>query len=291
MTDDTRRDIPLGDLSAIETAEPTRRQPRIGDAGAADGKTRPARIPAFPVRETGDRTEPRFAALPLAGSSSWPVVALTVSVLLLAGLVIYLLYRQSTTETALAALEANARASVQTLESRVASTNTTLRSTDSETQRSLNLVGEDIRRLNDGINRLAKALRDEVAAREALGKDLATLAGQMRENTLAAQKTATDQQRALDVRLKSLADAVEAAAARQKSMADSLARLERQSEAAQLRSEIAVLGASVRQLQEDHERRLRSAEQSAASNDAFRRQVNATIDRLIQQVNELYARR
>lgn len=272
MNDDTR-EVRLGDLSAVGSADGGFRQPGFGDAVAAApaGKE-------FPAARRGVE-------------APWPLLALAFSVVVLTGIVVLLFNQMATLRDALATVEARSTASVATLESQVASTSTSMRSTDAETQKSLNLLAADIKRLNDGLNRLARALEAEAQARTSVGKDLATLAHQVRESAQAGAKAGADQQSKTDARLRAVADNLEQLAARQKTQADALARLERSGDTAQLRADVGVLGASVRQLQEDHERRLKAAEQASASNDAFRRQVNATIDRLQQQVGELYPRR
>lgn len=292
MTEKTR-DVRLGDLAAVD-ADITRSQPRIGEVPVVDSSTPQPSHDAGPGGLTGTRSAARPASGPppkgpdtRRAESSVPLIALAVSVVVLAGIVVLLFNELSRLRDAVAAVEARSSASVATLESQVASTSTSMRSADTETQKSLNVLAGDINRLNDGLNRIARALEAESQARGEVGKELAVLAQQARDMA----KAGTDHQGRVDARLKSVAESLDQLAARQKTQADALARVERSSDAAQLRADVGVLGASVRQLQEDHEKRLKAAEQASASNDAFRRQVNATIDRLQQQVGELYQRR
>lgn len=277
MTDDTRRDVALGDISALSAAVTDEaRGPGIGDTGAG----------------ASPREIPRAARVPAPPSSAWngqprSVLVLGALVVLLLGTVIFLLVQQRQLAASLAALEQRARESVASLETQVASTSTTLRSADSETQKSLNLVAKDIARIDANIARLSTRLEQENKARAAVESDLKSTAGDLRK--LAQSVAQSDSQ--LDGRLRTLAEGVEQLAARQKAQGDSIARLERSGELAQMRSEVAVLGASLREMQDEHEKRLKAAEQAMGSTDAFRRQVNSTIDRLNQQVAELYQRR
>ncbi len=264
--DDSRRDIPLGDLSAFDAVGGGREVP-------ARSARRTTRLPSATPR-AGARLTP-------------PVLVLGVLVMLLLGTVIYLLLQQQQLANSLAALELRARESVASLETQVASTSTTLRSADSETQKSLNLVAKDIARIDANIARLSTRLEQENKARAAVDADLKATAGELRK--LAQSVAQSDSQ--LDGRLRTLADGVDQLSARQKAQGDSIARLERSGELAQLRSEVAVLGASLREMQDEHDKRLKAAEQAVGSTDAFRRQVNSTIDRLNQQVAELYQRR
>lgn len=201
--------------------------------------------------------------------------------------IVMLVMQQRELAASLAQLEAKANESVATLASRVASTNTTLKSSDSETQRSLNVLGADVASLNRTLGQLATALEQEAKARAAVDGELKALAVELRK----ADQGATQSDTLRDTRLKAISENLEQVNGKLKTYGESVARLERAGDAAQLRSDVAVLGASIRQLEEDHEKRLKSIEQSSGSYDAFRRQVNATIDRLNQQVTELYQRR
>lgn len=260
MIDKTRSDIRLGDLSAVD----------VGD------------VPARPAR-----AQPVAAPVPAAAARFPLVPVLAGLVLLLLVVVTWQLFEQRRLGEGLAALEAQARESVQTLETRVASTQTTLKSNDSETQKSLELLQADLRKLDAGQGRLSARLEQQARAQAQDVAELKAVAAELRK--LAQASAQADSQQ--EARLKALADALEQQAARQKTQADALARLERSGELAQLRTELAVLGGSLRESQDDHERRLKAGEQAQASNDAFRRQVNATLDRLTQQVSELYQRR
>lgn len=298
MTDKTTRDIRLGDLSEIESS--TTREPRLGDGSVAQtSDTRPLREP----QPTGRRprtgtppgettvTEPRVSVAPRttapAAAANWPVVFLGVVVIVLVALVVMLLADQRKMQASMQALENRAQEQVKTLESRVASTSTTLKSADSETQRSLNVLGSDISSLNKTLAKLAAALDLEVKARLVVDTEVKTLATELRK----ADQTAAQADVLRDARLKAIGENLEQLNARLKAVSESLAKLERAGDVSQLRSEVAVLGASVRQLEDDFSKRLKTVEQSSGSNDAFRRQVNSTIDRLNQQVSELYQRR
>jgi septal ring factor EnvC (AmiA/AmiB activator) len=299
MTDKTSRDVRLGDLSEIEAT--TTNEPRVGE-GSVTG-TRPAReplatgrrprVPAHsgdvPVREPREAPVAREpAALPIPSSSfNWPVLFLGIVVIVLVALVVMLISDQRKLQASLQALQAQSQEQVKTLESRVASTSTTLKSADSETQRSLNVLGGDIASLNKTLGKLAEALEQEVKARLAVDTEVKSLATELRK----ADQTATQADTLRDARLKAIGENLEQLNTRLKGVSESLARLERAGDLSQLRSEVAVLGASVRQLEDDFSKRLKSVEQSSGSNDAFRRQVNSTIDRLNQQVTELYQRR
>ncbi len=270
-SDITRREVALGDLSALDTT-------------ASDGvPVGGGPAPAAPRSHSRPGSAGRMQ---LSGLSS-PLVVLCALVVLLLGTVVFLVVQQRQLAASLAALEQRARESVASLETQVASTSTTLRSADSETQKSLNLVARDIARIDANIARLSTRLDQENKARAAVDADLKATAADLRK--LAQSSAQSDSQ--LDGRLRTLADSVDQLAARQKAQADGLARLERSGELAQLRSEVSVLGASLREMQDEHERRLKAAEQAVGSTDAFRRQVNSTIDRLNQQVAELYQRR
>lgn len=269
MTDKTRSDIRIGDLTALDGDD---------DVSAGARAPRPASPPGgAPVR----------VAAPGRRAAGWPVPVLAVVSLLLAGACGWLYSEVQRLSAAQAVLAAKQDESVRALETQVASTTTTLKSSDSQTQQSLNLVAADIRRLDDGLQRLARGLDAQGKAAGKTAADLEALAKSLRATADAQAQAETR----LGERLRGVADTLEQQAARQKSLSDAVTRLERSGEVAQLRSELSVLGASLRESQQDHERRLKSAEQAIASNDAFRRQVNGTLDRLGQQVAELYGRR
>lgn len=286
MTDKTSRDIRLGDLSGIDATGT--QEPSLGAAEMVN-PTGAARRRAAPV--VADAPLPGGTSSTSRAGMSWPLVTLSAFVVLLAGVVVALLLQQRGLSLQLATLQSEARMSVETLENRVASTNTTLKSADSETQQAFNLIAADIGRLDKSLTRIGQALEQEAKVRDALNSDLQVLATDTRKAVQALTQANVQLDTKFDARAKALADNLDQFNARLKAQADSLARLERSSDAAQLRSEVAVLGASIRQLQDDHEKRLKSIEQVAGSNDAFRRQVNTTIDRLNQQVSELYQRR
>lgn len=278
MIDQTRRDVNLGDLSTVDAAGRGAGEPRVG-ADTLD-VTRTGQRPVVPPG-SGPAAPPRRPPLFVA------VLVLGGLGLLLVGVVIFLVLQQRELGRGLAVLEATARDSVATLETRVASTNTTLKSSDSQTQKSLDLIAADIGRLNDNLARLSRQLEQETRTRAGLEGELRSIATELRK----ADQTGIQTDAQLDTRLKAAAESVDQLAARQATQAEGLARLARNGDAAQLRSEVAALGATVRDLQDDHDKRLKATEQAVGSNDAFRRQVNATIDRLNQQVAELYQRR
>lgn len=278
MIDQTRRDVNLGDLSTVDAAGRGAGEPRVG-ADTLD-VTRTGQRPVVPPG-SGPAAPPRRPPLFVA------VLVLGGLGLLLVGVVIFLVLQQRELGRGLAVLEATARDSVATLETRVASTNTTLKSSDSQTQKSLDLIAADIGRLNDNLARLSRQLEQETRTRAGLEGELRSIATELRK----ADQTGTQTDAQLDTRLKAAAERVDQLAARQATQAEGLAKLARNGDAAQLRSEVAALGATVRDLQDDHDKRLKATEQAVGSNDAFRRQVNATIDRLNQQVAELYQRR
>lgn len=285
MTEDPRRDIRLGDLSALDPASTETSGPGVS---AVDDLVITRQMPAVTLPpETDTAARPPVAAS-VAPAHPLLVPVLGALVLLLLGTVIYLLLTQRELAGSLAVLEAKSRESVATLADKVSSTSTTLRSADSQTQKSLNVVASDIARIEAAIGRLEKAL--DAQARQqaaATGEVKAALAADLRQAVQADQQGEAQR----DARIKAQADGLDALAARQKVLADNLARLERNGEAAQLRAEVALLGADLREMREDYDRRLKAGEQATASSDAFRRQVNATIDRLNQQVSELYQRR
>lgn len=278
MIDQTRRDVNLGDLSTVDAAGRGAGEPRVG-ADTLD-VTRTGQRPVVPPG-SGPAAPPRRPPLFVA------VLVLGGLGLLLVGVVIFLVLQQRELGRGLAVLEATARDSVATLETRVASTNTTLKSSDSQTQKSLDLIAADIGRLNDNLARLSRQLEQETRTRAGLEGELRSIATELRK----ADQTGIQTDAQLDTRLKAAAESVDQLAARQATQAEGLAKLARNGDAAQLRSEVAALGATVRDLQDDHDKRLKATEQAVGSSDAFRRQVNATIDRLNQQVAELYQRR
>lgn len=290
MSDVTRRDVQVGDISAINAHDSTATSPRVGGGTAVPPGPAPA--------PTGTGGGKQSAGAPPAGRApgiDWRVLLLIVFLVVLAAALVFgvfHLYREQVRlAEALAAVEAQQQSSMQVLETQVTSTATTLESTlkssDSETQKSLNLLAADIGRLNDALAKRGQQVDAQGRDLARRGEEIAALGDELKRLGQASTQ-ATAQ---LDTRLKSLADSLEQQSARQKGLADTLTRLERSGDAAQLRSELAVLSASLREGQQEHERRLKGTEQAIASNDAFRRQVNATIDRLTQQVSELYQKR
>lgn len=286
MTEDPRRDIRLGDLSALDPAATETSGPGLS---AIDEVAITRQLPAVSLPADADAGAlPPPAAVPAAPAHPLVIPVLAALVVLLLGMVIHLLLTQRELAGSLAVLEEKSRESVATLADKVSSTSTTLRSADSQTQKSLNVVAGDIARLEAGIGRLQKALDAQARQQAAATAEAkAALAAELQRVTQADQQGEAQR----DARIKSLADGLDALAARQKTLADNLARLERNGETAQLRAEVALLGADLREMREDYDRRLKAGEQATASSDAFRRQVNATIDRLNQQVSELYQRR
>ncbi|MFP5384039.1 MAG: hypothetical protein ACLGHG_08220 [Gammaproteobacteria bacterium] len=280
MPDLTRRDVRVGDLSEINAA----------DANASPRATAGAKVPSAPA--AGRVPVPGVPSTAGAGRGldyKAILIALLVVVLMLA--VVYLYRQQQQLAGALAAVEEQQRASVRLLETQVVSTASTLESTlkssDSETQKSLNLLAADLRRINDVLGKQSRQV-------DAQGKDLGRRVeelGALTEEVKRLGQASTQAATQLDTRLKTLAENLEQQSGRQKSLADAVTRLERSGDASQLRSELAVLSASLREGQQEHDRRIKATEQAIASNDAFRRQVNATIDRLTQQVSELYPKR
>jgi len=284
MTEDPRRDIRLGDLSALDPAATETSGPGLS---AIDEVAITRQLPAVSLPADAGVLPPP-AAVPAAPAHPLVIPVLAALVVLLLGMVIHLLLTQRELAGSLAVLEEKSRESVATLADKVSSTSTTLRSADSQTQKSLNVVAGDIARLEAGIGRLQKALDAQARQQAAATAEAkAALAAELQRVTQADQQGEAQR----DARIKSLADGLDALAARQKTLADNLARLERNGETAQLRAEVALLGADLREMREDYDRRLKAGEQATASSDAFRRQVNATIDRLNQQVSELYQRR
>lgn len=286
MTEDPRRDVHLGDLSSLDPATTETSGPGLS---AIDQVAITRQMPAvnLPPDAAGMSGRPAVAA---AVSPAHPLLVpvLAALVVLLLGTVIYLWLTQRELAASLAVLEAKSRESVATLADRVSSTSTTLLSADSQTQKSLNVLAGDIARLEAAIGRLQKALDTQARQQAAATAETkATLATELQRVAQADQQAEAQR----DARIKSLADGLDTLAARQKALADNLARLERNGEAAQLRAEVALLGADLREMRDDYDRRLKAGEQATASSDAFRRQVNATIDRLNQQVSELYQRR
>lgn len=285
MTEDPRRDVRLGDLSALDPASTETSGPGVS---AVDDLVITRQMPAVKLPpDTGTGARPPVA-VPAAPVHPLVVPVLAALVLLLLGTVIYLLLTQRELAGSLAVLEAKSRESVATLADKVSSTSTTLRSADSQTQKSLNVVASDIAKLEAAIGRLQKTLDTQARQQAAATVEAkAALAAELQRVAQADQQGEAQR----DARIKALSDGLDGLAARQKVLADNLARLERNGEAAQLRAEVALLGADLREMREDYDRRLKAGEQATASSDAFRRQVNATIDRLNQQVSELYQRR
>lgn len=285
MVDKTRRDIHLGDFaSAMDQVALDPHEPSLSGDGARVDVTLTGQQPV--------RAAPAMASSPDVArrmSQSWLVPgAFAALILAFAGTVIFLVLQLRELQHALAVLETRSRESVATLENQVVSANTTLKSADGATQRSLNLVAADISRLDAGLVRLTRQF--EQGTRELVAADAALRTAATESRTAGTQANAQLEAR-LDLRYKALADGLEQMASRQKQLADNLTRLERKGDVAQLRAEIALLGASIREAQDEHDKRLKATEQAVASSDAFRRQVNATIDRLNQQVSELYQRR
>lgn len=279
MHDQTRRDVNLGDLSTVDAAGRGVGEPRVG----AD---------TLDITRTGQRPVASLLPGPVAPPSLPPLFVAVLGLgglgLLLVGVVVFLVLQQRELGRGLAVLEATARDSVATLETQVASANTTLKSSDSQTQKSLDLIAADIGRLHDNLARLSRQLEQETRTRAGLEGELKTIATELRK----ADQTGAQADAQLDTRLKAAAESIDQLAARQATQAEGLARLARNTgDAAQLRSEVAGLGAAIRDLQDDHDKRLKATEQAVSSSDAFRRQVNATVDRLNQQVAELYQRR
>ncbi|MFP5441087.1 MAG: hypothetical protein ACLGHJ_06310 [Gammaproteobacteria bacterium] len=284
MTEDPRRDIRLGDMSALDPAATETSGPGLS---AVEDVVITRQMPAVSLPADAGALPPP-AAVPAATAHPLVIPVLAALVVLLLGMVIHLLLTQRELAGSLAVLEEKSRESVATLADKVSSTSTTLRSADSQTQKSLNVVARDIARLEAGIGRLQKALDAQARQQAAATAEAkAALAAEMQRLAQADQQGEAQR----DARIKALADGLDALSARQKTLADNLARLERNGEAAQLRAEVALLGADLREMREDYDRRLKAGEQATASSDAFRRQVNATIDRLNQQVSELYQRR
>lgn len=280
MIDETRRDIRLGDISALDPSATAAAGPQVSSTAGVVTTRQPAVTAEVPPGSAA-RGRPASPRLPV------PVIVLVVAVLLLAAAVVHLLLEQRRLQASLAVLEAQSRESVASLADRMASTSTNLKSADSETLKSLNLLASDIAKLDAAAARLSKALEQQGRQHTAVAGELRALGAEVQRSDQAAAQA--DAQR--DGRARTLTEALDALAVRQKSLADTVARLERSSDATQLRAEVAVLGTSLRELQEQYDRRLKAGEQAVASNDAFRRQVNATIDRLNQQINELYQRR
>lgn len=276
MTDNNRDDVALGDLSRI-------------DVTGSDG---PRRRPAVAVADPGAPSRP--SPSPLAGATGLlpkkqvVLVALVAALLLVCG---WLLVQQQRLASSLAVLEARAQDSVLSLETQVASTATSLKSNDSQTQQSLDVLAADIGKVNGAVGRLSRLVDKQGKDLVAGSSELAALAAEVRALAETSAQSTGQLEVRLEARLKAVASLLEQQAARQKALGEAVTRLERTGDLAQLRSEVAVLGASLRDIQDEHGKRLRAAEQAIASNDAFRRQVNASIDRLVQQVGELSARR
>lgn len=276
MPDLTRRDVRVGDLSEINAA----------DASASPSKAVGAKAPSAP----GSAAK----APPPTGAGRGFDYRLVLAVLLIALMTVavgYLYREQQQLASALAAVEEQQQASMRLLETQVVSTastlENTLKSSDSETQKSLNLLAADLRRINDALGKQSRLVDTQGRDLSRRTDELGALTEEVKKLGQASIQMATQ----LDARLKTLAESLEQQSGRQKALADALTRLERSSDAAQLRSELAVVSASLREGQQEHAQRIRATEQAIASNDAFRRQVNATVDRLTQQVSELYQKR
>jgi hypothetical protein len=89
--------------------------------------------------------------------------------------------------------------------------------------------------------------------------------------------------------LRTLADGLDAVAADVARQGQTLQRVAQDADIQRLRGEVSVLGSSLRELIAEHDRRLRAGEQAMASVDAFRRQVNQTLDLHTRQIGTLSA--
>lgn len=294
MVEQTGHEIRVGDLEGVDASVGDRAEPQLAGEGDVD-----ARHP--PGRDDVTRVAPPLSARAVGGSVAatgkgrdrrnillvWLLIGLTAACVALMGLAGMFYSQQKQMAVSIATLEASSAKSVQYLESRVASTNSTLRSADAETQKSFNVVAADIGRLNDGLNRTGQQLEQQRNGLAATAADLKALAADVRRVAQTSEQADAD----AAARLKALADSLDQLAARQKAQGDVIAQMQKSGEIVQLRSDVAVLSGSLRELEDAHDRRLKAAEQAIASNDAFRRQVNSAIDRLTQQVSELYQRR
>lgn len=270
MTDNNRDDVAVGDLSRIDVTDVHDPHRRLAGHDAPSG----------------------LAPSALAGAAAFvhgrQGALLVLVLLLVCG---WLLVQQRQLASSLAVLEARAQDSVQSLETQVASTATSLKSNDSQTQQSLDVLAGDIGKVNGAVSRLARQVDKQGKDMIADAGELAALAAELRALAEASTQATGGLEVRLDARIKAVSSLLEQQAARQKALGETVSRLERTGDLAQLRTEVAVLGASLRDIQDEHGKRLRAAEQALAANDAFRRQVNASIDRLVQQVGELSAQR
>lgn len=264
MTDSKRGDVRIGDLSAVDASESRVDRVRVKTGGTSAPRN-DAGSPARAESPSGSGLK----GIPLL---VWVLVALFGA---LAAFALHLYFEQQRLQEAIAALDSSQQQAAARLETKVASTTTTLRSNDAETEKSLNLLADDIRRLDESLGRRGQQV-------DAARRDLDALVDEFRQSLQQASRSTAQ----AEARLKALSESQEQLAGRLKSVADSLARLEKSGDVAQMRSELSVLSAALREGQQEHERRLKAAEQAIASNDAFRRQVNATIDRLTQQLAE-----
>lgn len=287
MRDDTRRDIRLGDLDSLEPGVTASREPGLSATEhLASSRHVPliAMGPAATEADTGGLRAP--AGTP--GPRARVIPAMWLALVLLLGFCGYLLYAQQQLAVTLAALDARSQASVEHLASEVSSTSSSLQDRDDEVRQSLRSLALQARKLEQALAVLEKPVADAARLQAANQAETKMLGAEMDRVGKARQQADARQ----EARLKALDDGLDAQAARQKALADSVARLERGStELARLRNELSLLGAELHEAREEHDRRLRASEQATASNDTFRRQINATLDRLNQQVSELYQRR
>ncbi len=286
MHNDTRRDIRVGDLDSLDPSFTATRGPGVSDT-AHVGQTQT--FPAVSAGKSGGGTDEnkRPQTSRTAMSSRWVIPALVLTVLLLLGACGYLLYTQQQLATTLAALDARAQASVDSLASEVNTTSTTMQDTDDQVQRTLKVLTAQIKKLEQSLGALEKA--SDAGARQQAATDTGLKALNAELDRIGKTQLQTDAQQ--DARTKALSDTLDVQMAKQKNLSDALARLERNNDVAALRNDLNLLAADLREARSDYDRRLRAGEQATASNDAFRRQVNATLERINQQISELYQRR
>jgi chromosome segregation ATPase len=261
------RDVRIGDLQGVE-AERTRREPRLD-------------VDATAVVPRGGMAAGTRPAAPAAGRRDLRVWALGALVVLLLVAVIVLQVRQSAMQRVVVALEARAAASVETLETQVSATRATLATTDDAVRSELDGLAAQIKRLREDQAKLQAQLARQGSALEAHDKAATKLAAD-----LAALGKADA---AVDARLRTLADGLDAVAADVARQGQTLQRVAQDADIQRLRGEVSVLGSSLRELIAEHDRRLRAGEQAMASVDAFRRQVNQTLDLHTRQIGTLSA--
>lgn len=262
----TGRDVRIGDLDDVK-AERTRREPRLDvDATAV--------VPAAPAA-------PRRAAAAAGNGRDLRVWALVALVVILLAAVVVLQVRQSAMQRAVAALETRAAASVETLETQVSATRETLATTDDAVRAELDRLGAQSRQLRDEQAKLQALLGQQGRGLEAQGKAATKLAADL------AGLAKADA--AMDARLKTLADGLDALAADVGRQGQTLQQVAQDADIQRLRGEVSVLSSSLRELIAEHDRRLRAGEQAMASVDAFRRQVNQTLDLHTRQIGSLSA--